>query len=132
MITNESRKIILANNHNLCSSVFSKAKGLMFSFPINDFAIVFPFKKEKKLSLHMFFVFFAIDVLFLNKKGIVVDLKEKFLPFALYTSKKASTVIELPCNTINATHTKIGDYVMITGSSQRTKNDSSKNASDKC
>ena len=36
----------------------------------------------------MLFVFYPIDVLFLDKNNIVVDKKDNFKPFTLYNSKK--------------------------------------------
>ena len=60
----------------------------------------------------MFFVFYPIDVLFLDKNKIVADKKENFKPFAFYKSKKkAMYAIELPNETIKKTKTEIGDKI---------------------
>ena len=60
----------------------------------------------------MFFVFYPIDVLFLDKNKVVVDKKENFKPFAFYNSKrKAMYEIELPNGTIRKTKTNIGDKI---------------------
>lgn len=81
-------------NYYLCKSAFSKAKGLMFS---SKKTLVFDLGKEKKVNLHMMFVFFPINVYFLDKEKKVVEVKENFLPFTFYNSKeKASFVIENP------------------------------------
>ena len=85
----------------VCNSVFSKAKGLMFSKKIKDSCLLFVFDKERRISLHMFFVFFPIDVVFLNEKKEIVDIKHNFLPFTFYTSKKpAKYVLEMPVGSI--------------------------------
>lgn len=77
----------------ICKSLFSKAKGLMFSFRKN---LVFVFDDERKRSLHMFFVFFPIDLLFLDKNKKIVEIKRDFKPFSFYNSKeKAQYVVEL-------------------------------------
>jgi len=77
-----------------CRTFLSKSLGLMFS---KKKTIVLEFKKEKIISLHMFFVFYPIDVLFLDKNKKIVDIKNNFKPFALYTSKnKAKFVVEIP------------------------------------
>jgi len=64
-----------------------------------NYALVFEFPRESKIgaSLHMIFVFFPIDVLFLNAKKEVVD-KTTLQPFnPNYTPKKAAKyVIEVP------------------------------------
>ena len=65
-----------------------QARGLMF-FPKKkfDFALIFDRCYESKVNsaLHMFFVFYAIDVLFLYEKKEFVDIKIDFKPFRLYT-----------------------------------------------
>ena len=60
----------------------------------------------------MFFVFYPIDVLFLDKNKIVVDIKENFKPFTFYTSKSKSVyVIELPKNSVSESKTRISDKI---------------------
>lgn len=113
MIKNKSKNKILVNESKICKNIFLKAKGLMFSRKITDKAIIFPFNKEEKWSLHMLFVFFPIDVLWLNEEKEIVDIKENFKPFSIIAKpkEKASYVIELPYNTIKNTNTEIGDKI---------------------
>jgi len=57
------------------------------------------FGKEKHTSLHMFFVFFPIDVYFLDKDKKVVEIKKNFKPFTIYSAKnKARYLVESPAN----------------------------------
>jgi len=94
--------------YKLCRNALNKAIGLMFSKPLKDKSLVFVFNKEKRISLHMLFVFYPIDVLFLNKNKRIVEIKKNFRPFSFYISKnKAMYVIELP---IGAEY-NIGDRV---------------------
>ena len=54
----------------------------------------------------MFFVFFPIDVLFLDKNKMIVETKKDFKPFTFYKSKeKAQYVVEL----VEEHNYKIGD-----------------------
>ena len=77
----------------VCRGFFSKAKGLMFSKRKN---LVFVFDDEKRRSLHMFFVFFPIDVLFLDKDKKIIEIRKNLKPFGFYKSKeKAMYVVEL-------------------------------------
>jgi hypothetical protein len=109
-IKNTSKKTLLAKNAKLCTSMFSKSLGLMFSKKKKS--LIFVFKKEKIIPLHMFFVFYPIDVLFLNKNKIVVEIKENFMPFTFYNpKKKAMYIIELPKGTIKKSKTIIGDKI---------------------
>ena len=80
----------------IVNSVLGKARGLMFSRKKD---LMFVFDKEKKISLHMFFVFFPIDVLFLDTDKKIVEIKKNFKPFSYYRPKnKARYVIELALN----------------------------------
>jgi len=110
MIKNKSKKTIISKKYCLCKSNASKARGLMFR--IKPKPLIFVFEKEKIVSLHMMFVFFPIDVVYLNKNKKVVEIKSNFRPFRLYSPKKnAMYVIELPENTIKKSRTSIGDSI---------------------
>lgn len=60
----------------------------------------------------MVFVFFPIDILFLDKNKKVIEMKKNFRPFSFYTpEKKARYILELPEGTIKKTRTEIGDKI---------------------
>ena len=110
-IKNLSRKKVLADSFRICDDIFSKALGLMFSRK-QARALIFVFNDERKISLHMFFVFYPIDVIFLDKRKIVVDFKENFRPFSFYSSRRKSMyTVELPNGTIRKSKTEIGDKI---------------------
>lgn len=78
----------------VCNSPWSKARGLMFS---SKKSLVFAFDKDKHVPLHMMFVFFPIDVYYLNANKQVIEVKKNFKPFTFYTPKnKARFVLEVP------------------------------------
>ena len=108
-IKNTTKNKVIATDFKLCYDNFSKFIGLMFSRKQNR-ALILKFNQENIISLHMFFVFYPIDVLFLDKNKIVVDKKENFKPFTVYKSKKkAMYAIELPDGNIKKT--EIGDKI---------------------
>lgn len=112
MIKNISNDNILVNNSITCNNILSKAKGLMFSKKLQDKALIFKFNKEKTISLHMFFVFYPIDVIFLNEYKEVVDFKQNFRPFTFYSSKsKAKFALEMPSGTISKAKINIYDKI---------------------
>ena len=112
-ITNLNSRKKISKTHRTADTLLSRIKGLMFSKP-SESALILNFRKESKISLHMFFVFYAIDVLFVNKKGKIVDIKQNFRPFTLYTSReKASLAIELPAGSAKSSKTKTGDRIKI-------------------
>jgi len=81
------------NHSRYCTNIFSQALGLMFRRKQN---LVMVFKKEKKVSLHMFFVFFPIDILILDSNKKIVEIKKDFKPFTFWNSKKKGKyVVEL-------------------------------------
>ena len=64
-------------------------------FRLKPKILVFEFDKDVKESLHMMFMFFPIDVLFLDKNKKVVEIKKNFRPFTVYFPKnKYRYVIE--------------------------------------
>jgi uncharacterized protein len=109
MIQNKTSGEILAKEYGLCNSLFSQAKGLMFS---KQKSLVFEFANERIVSLHMWFVFFPIDVVFLDENLEVVEIKENFKPFSFYIPKnKAKYVLELGSGIVASTGTKVGDVI---------------------
>ena len=89
--------------------MFSQALGLMFRKKQN---LLMTFPKERKISLHMFFVFFPIDVIWLNKEKRIIAMKENLKTFSISAIDKLSQhIIELPQGTIKRTNTHINDLI---------------------
>ena len=98
------------NKIKLCKDFLNKSIGLIFHKKLKGKGLIFIYEKEKKVSLHMIFVFFPIDILYLDEKKKVIEIKENFKPFTFYTpEKKANYILELPENIIKKTKTEIGD-----------------------
>jgi uncharacterized protein len=92
-------------------SAWKKARGLMFRSEVSR-PLIFIFSEKKRHSLHMLFVFCPIDVLFLDGKRKVVDIKQNFRPFTFYTPRKpCQYVIEMAAGSIKKSRTKIGDRI---------------------
>ncbi|MBI4739346.1 DUF192 domain-containing protein [Candidatus Woesearchaeota archaeon] len=114
MIINATRGKTLCRQFRTCSSILSKSLGLMFTTPayIQKHSLVFVFKKPRVQEFHMFFVFYPIDIIFLDSRRRVVDIKENFHPFRIYKSRQLSQyAIELPSGTIAKTKTRHGDKI---------------------
>jgi uncharacterized protein len=104
---------ILMRNVRFAKNTLERTKGLMFEEKKKfNYALIFEFPLESRVgtSLHMLFVFFPIDVLFLDKNQKVVD-KVTLQPFIPnYTPKKAAKyVIELPKGKTN--EVKLGQKI---------------------
>lgn len=105
---------VIAENVKVLESVPSKMRGLMFSKKlVNSQAFVFVNKEESRQesSLHMLFVFYKIDVVWLDKKFEVVDLREGLVPFTplIIPKKAAKYVIEMRNGKIKENKLEIGD-----------------------
>ena len=95
----------------LARTQWEKARGLMFSRPHD---VLFEFSEEEKLKFHMVFVFYPIDIIFMDKQMRVVDLKERFKPFTFYYSKAcSSTVLEAYHGFIKEHGISIGDELTV-------------------
>jgi uncharacterized protein len=98
--------IQISSTVEIANSPLKKALGLMFRS--RSSFLFMPFKKEKRISLHMFFVFFPIDVAFLDEKKKVIEIKKDFKPFTIYKSrKKAKCLMEMPSGSINKFNIKV-------------------------
>jgi uncharacterized protein len=110
MLTNISKDRKICSETESGKSVLFKFRGLMFTKKIEDFALVFGFNPPRRIDLHMLFVFYPIDVALLDKDKEVLELKEHFMPFTFYYSKKAASfVAEMPDGSIRKGEIEIGD-----------------------
>ena len=79
---------------DICSGL-GNWKGFMFSFSQYR-AKVLSFSSERKIALHMLFVFFPLHVLFLDSRMKVVDYA-LLRPFTFYSSgMRAKYAVEVP------------------------------------
>ncbi|MBI2664983.1 DUF192 domain-containing protein [Candidatus Woesearchaeota archaeon] len=110
-IINATTNKVIAAKSKAAYSLLSRSIGLMFSKPSNS-ALIIKFRAEKRISLHMMFVFYPIDVLFVSRNREVVDIKENFRPFERFASRKnALYAIEVPSGTVRESRTKVGHRI---------------------
>ena len=113
MIQNISNGAVLCDQTIVLSEKREKSKGLMFTRK-KDAGFIFVFGKSQVLALHTFFMFYPIDVIWIDNRGRIVDSRENLKPFKLVIPDKESChFIELPSGTLRRTMTKIGDYINI-------------------
>ncbi|MCX7748676.1 MAG: DUF192 domain-containing protein [Clostridia bacterium] len=109
IIKNLTRNTKLANEAKVAKTFFTRFMGLMGkkSLSQGDGLLITPCK-----SIHMFFMKFPLDVVFIDKMNVVVYTIEDIKPWKV--SKiiaKAHQVIELPVGTIQRTGTHTGDRI---------------------
>ncbi len=114
-LINKTNKKIICKKVVFAKSAFAKFRGLMFRRQKDfDYALVFDFGRASKrtASIHMFFVFFPIDVIYL-RDGKVVDIYKNVMPFTPYLEPKerADVLVELPDGAVAKSGTKLRDFV---------------------
>lgn len=98
------------------TSMSQRFKGLMGVSPEDfQYALVFHLEEDGILnaSIHMLFMKMPIDVMWLDAKQRIIDVKEGARPWSLNhsPSRPARYIIELPTGSIQATGPKTGDVV---------------------
>lgn len=110
-VVNETRSSVIAENATLADTFVSRMVGLLKHTHLN--------RGEGLIithcnSIHMFFMRFAIDVIFIDKSNKVVGVVPNILPNRLskiyFSAVKA---IELPVGVIEESQTALGDSLSI-------------------
>ena len=106
-IVNKSKNTVIAQDAHLAGTFWTRMKGLLGRQEITaGEALVI----TKCQSIHMFFMRFAIDAIFVDKQDRVVGLVENIKPFYLSPIFfRSRYVIELQAGTIGRTKTSLGD-----------------------
>ena len=111
-LLNKTKNLAISQKVRIAKGFFSQLRGLMFLRKKNfDYALVFPLMAQSILgaSIHCLFVFFPIDVIFLDESKKVVDVQRSVPPFALYRqpARPAKYFIEVAAG--KAGQTEVGD-----------------------
>jgi len=111
-------KLIKATGENelpikieIYNTFLRRLRGLMFRLKpiVNEGILIDPCN-----SIHMFFMFFSIDVVFVNESGEIVHLKENVKPWSLiFPIKNAKAALELPVGTVERYGVGIGDRAVV-------------------
>lgn len=104
--------VVIANNVEFAKTMIAQVLGLMFRKSIEqDFAKVFVLKKPTHVNIHMIFVFFPIDVMFLDENKKVSGCT-RLAPWIGYKSmKNIKYVIEMKAGTIERYNLTSGGQV---------------------
>jgi uncharacterized membrane protein (UPF0127 family) len=95
----------IAKNIEFARTTFRHVLGLMFrkSIPY-DYSMIFILKKPSQVSIHMLFVFFPIDVIFLNKEKKIMGFS-RLRPWVGYKAMEdIKYIIEMKAGTIEMFH----------------------------
>jgi uncharacterized membrane protein (UPF0127 family) len=100
----------LASDVDVARSTLEQARGLMFRRSVpDDYALVFPFDETDAHWLHMLFVPFAIDAVWLVDGEVTA--KKRLAPFVGLGRGRADTVVELPAGAADSV--AVGDELRL-------------------
>jgi len=95
----------------IADTMLKRARGLIFRKKIEKpLLFILPSESRESGTIHSFFVAFPFDAVFLNSKGIVVDIRENIQPFTLRITpaKPAKYIIELRAGEVRRRKIRIG------------------------
>lgn len=114
-LVNETTGVTIASRVSLADGFFSRFRGLMMrrNFLPGE-ALFFTFGKPGRNSVHMFFVRFPIDLVYLDSGFRVVEIRSFLRPWRFHRSKVASSyLIELPAGTVARLRIGLGDKIRL-------------------
>ena len=108
-ILNLTQKTLLASDARLADTPISRMTGLLNRTSLSEGEALIITRCS---SIHMLFMRFPIDVVFVDKAGLVVGVVENIKPYQFSpVFWKADCAIELPVMTIEKTRTALGDQI---------------------
>ena len=108
-LLNKTRNTLLAEEVQIADSFFSRLTGLLNRQKLAPSeALLIPHCQ----CIHMFFMRFSIDVLFVDKDNRIVGIVRRIHPFEISpVFLKSSFVVELMAGAIAVSGTEIGDEI---------------------
>ncbi len=110
-IVNGSKHLLIAEHVFEAQGFWARARGLIGRQSLaQGEALIIPHCQ----AIHMFFMRFSIDVIFVDRSKKVVGLVQNIKPFQLSPFfLNASCALELPSGVIERTNTSLGDQILI-------------------
>ena len=103
--------VILAENAKIADTFFSRMRGLMFTPEVRALVLAVSYPSIAGTSLHMWFMSYPIDMIWLDHGMKVVDLFASAQPWAFRSFSPRSPalyVVECQAGTIERTHIELG------------------------
>lgn len=110
----------IADKIEMASGHVGKAKGLMGRKDIKDgYGMLFEFSREKYEGFWMLFMKIPIDIIFIDERKRIVDIKHSVKPISInprtwkiyYPKKPAKWVLEMKSGTMKKLGINIGEKV---------------------
>jgi uncharacterized membrane protein (UPF0127 family) len=99
----------IAKNVEFAKTKLQQTSGLMFRKSIpQDYSMIFILKKPSSVNMHMLFVFFPIDVIFLDEEKKISGLASLAPWIGFKALKNIKYVLEMKAGTIEKSNLSIG------------------------
>jgi len=104
---------IIATSVELANTFVKQTIGLMFRKSIPEhYAMIFDMRREQYIGIHMLFVRFPIDLVYLDTDRQVIDIKHlKCWTGIAFPSRPARYAIEMHAGTAERSGLQIGDVL---------------------
>jgi uncharacterized membrane protein (UPF0127 family) len=111
-VYNKAKQTLIADKCEIADNFFTRFKGLMGK---KELPVGFGLFIKPCNGIHMFFMKIPLDIIFIDKEGIVVYTIENIKPWQVSRIvKNAHSTIELPIGTISQSCTQVGDNLQLT------------------
>jgi len=110
VIRNLTRGTIIADRAEVASSGPKRSKGLLGRKALNPGGGMWIIPCE---SVHTFFMQFALDLIYLDRKHRIKKLRSNVGPWRVSACLTAHSIIELPCGTIKDSESRVGDLLQL-------------------
>ena len=109
-LINRTRGTVVALRLRLAETFFSRLRGLLGTslLPEEEALLIRPCN-----NIHMFGMRYAIDVAFASSTGQVLKTVRSLEPGRMAYCKGAAYVVEMPCDTLARTATRVSDILAI-------------------
>jgi uncharacterized membrane protein (UPF0127 family) len=110
-VTNKTRNSTLATRLTLADTPKAREKGLLGrnGLASNEGLWIVPCQ-----AIHMFFMRFSIDLVYIDRQKRVRKVRSNVAPWRISACLTAHSVLELPQGVVRQTHTQRGDMLQIT------------------
>lgn len=110
-VTNKTRNTVLATRLTLADTPQTRDKGLLGrdSLAPGEGLWIVPCQ-----AIHMFFMRFSIDLVYVDRKKRVRKVRSSVAPWRISMCLSAHSVLELPVDTVRESRTERGDFLEIT------------------
>lgn len=108
IVNNVTKSSMLADRAGIANTPETRNRGLLkhTSLDPGDGLWIAPTQ-----AVHMFFMKFALDLIYLDRQKKVVKVRHNVKPWRISAALKAHSVLELPVGTIDSSRTEVGDQL---------------------